>query len=90
MHKRYASKGNTIQRVVYSNLSIVTPKGVSPPALCDARATRESQNKLENTPPQLKSSVTSKSPVGGISAVTLIGKDTTLDHTQKAKKVYYS
>ena len=81
MHKRYASKDNTIQRVVYSNLSIVTPKGVPSPVLCDAGATRESQNKLENSPPQIQSSVTSKSP---------IGTDTTLDHSQKTKKICYS
>ena len=31
--------------------------------------------------------VTSKSPVGDISVVTLIRTDTTLDHSQKAKKV---
>ena len=32
--------------------------------------------------------VTYKSPVGDISAVTLIRTDTTLDHSQKAEKVY--
>ena len=31
--------------------------------------------------------VTSKSPVGNISVVTLKGTDTTLDHSQKAEKV---
>jgi len=31
--------------------------------------------------------VTSKSPVGDISVVTLIRTDTTLDHSQKAEKV---
>ena len=34
--------------------------------------------------------VTSKSPVGDISVVTLIRTDTTLDHSQKAEKVYES
>lgn len=38
-------------------------------------------------PPQTKIAVTSKSPVGDISVVTLIRTDTTLDHGQKAKKV---
>jgi hypothetical protein len=33
--------------------------------------------------------VTSKSPVGDISVVTLIRTDTTLDHSQKAEKVWY-
>ena len=35
-----------------------------------------------------KINVTSKSPVGDISVVTLIRTDTTLDHSQKAEKVY--
>ena len=35
-----------------------------------------------------KNHVTSKSPVGDISVVTLIRTDTTLDHSQKAEKVY--
>ena len=34
-----------------------------------------------------KNHVTSKSPVGDISVVTLIRTDTTLDHSQKAEKV---
>ena len=34
-----------------------------------------------------KNQVTSKSPVGDISVVTLIRTDTTLDHSQKAEKV---
>ena len=34
-----------------------------------------------------KIDVTSKSPVGDISVVTLIRTDTTLDHSQKAEKV---
>jgi len=38
-------------------------------------------------PPQTKIHVTSKSPVGDISVVTLIRTDTTLDHSQKAEKV---
>ena len=35
-----------------------------------------------------KIDVTSKSPVGDISVVTLIRTDTTLDHSQKAEKVW--
>ena len=38
-------------------------------------------------PPHGKINVTSKSPVGDISVVTLIRTDTTLDHSQKAEKV---
>ena len=40
----------------------------------------------EDTSPA-KIDVTSKSPVGNISVVTLIRTDTTLDHSQKAEKV---
>ena len=36
----------------------------------------------------VKNHVTSKSPVGDISVVTLIRTDTTLDHSQKAEKVW--
>ena len=45
-------------------------------------------SKLERTSPQRKIDVTSKPPVGGISVVTLIRTDTTLDHSHKAEKVY--
>ena len=41
----------------------------------------------EDTSPA-KIDVTSKSPVGDISVVTLIRIDTTLDHSQKAEKVW--
>ena len=40
----------------------------------------------EDTSPA-KIDVTSKSPVGDISVVTLIRIDTTLDHSQKGEKV---
>ena len=40
-----------------------------------------SLSKLERTPPHIKINVTSKSPVGDISVVTLIRTDTTLDHS---------
>jgi hypothetical protein len=45
-------------------------------------------SKLKVTLPQSKIHVTSKSPVGDISVVTLIRTDTTLDHSQKAEKVW--
>ncbi len=51
---------------------------------CDARG---SLSKLAGLPPRRKINVTSKSPVGDISVVTLIRTDTTLDHSQKAEKV---
>ena len=41
----------------------------------------------EDTSPA-KIDVTSKSPVGDISVVTLIRTDATLDHSQKAEKVW--
>ena len=46
--------------------------------------------KPRGSSPQTKINVTSKSPVGDISVVTLIRTDTTLDHSQKAEKVCYS
>ena len=56
------------------------------PCQCNSRG---ALSKLEGTPPQRKIDVTSKSPVGDISVVTLIRTDTTLDHSQKAEKVCY-
>ena len=56
---------------------------------CNARATHEMpSSKLKEQPPQRKIGVTSNLPVGRISVVTLIRTDTTLDHSQKAKKVW--
>ena len=52
---------------------------------CNARG---SLSKLAGVPPRRKINVTSKSPVGDISVVTLIRTDTTLDHSQKAEKVW--
>ena len=52
---------------------------------CNARG---SLSKLAGVPPRRKINVTSKSPVGDISVVTLIRTDTTLDHIQKAEKVW--
>ena len=66
----------------------VTPKGVLQPAACKASATREgSRASSWMRLPNQKSLVTSRSPVGDISVVTLIRTDTTLDHSQKAEKV---
>ena len=49
---------------------------------------RDSLSKLKRMSPHRKIIVTSKSPVGDISVVTLIRTDTTLDHSQKAEKVW--
>ena len=51
------------------------------------RNTRRPLSKLEGNLLPRKITVTSKSPVGDISVVTLIRTDTTLDHSQKAEKV---
>ena len=68
--------------------SFCYPEGCAAPG--DVRCqcnTRGLLSKLEKIPPQRKIHVTSKSPVGDISDVTLIRTDTTLDHSQKAEKV---
>ncbi len=48
------------------------------------RAPEQAQEDISPT----KINVTIKSPVGDISVVTLIRTDTTLDHSQKAEKVW--
>ena len=64
------------------------PEGCAAPGSVPCQCnTRGLLSKLEETPPQTKINVTSKSPVGDISVVTLIRTDTTLDHSQKAEKV---
>ena len=45
-------------------------------------------SKLRTTTPHRNIHVTSESPVGDISVVTLIRTDTTLDHSQKAEKIW--
>ena len=57
-------------------------------AVCEASATPEtSSGSAQTWFPIQKFGVTSKPPVGGISVITLIRTDTTLDHSQKAEKV---
>ena len=64
------------------------PKGCAAPGQVQCQCnTQGSLSKLKGAPPQAKINVTSKSPVGDISVVTLIRTDTTLDHSQKAEKV---
>ena len=69
-------------------MRICYPEGCAAPdgVRCQCN-TRGLLSKLEKIPPQRKIHVTSKSPVGDISDVTLIRTDTTLDHSQKAEKV---
>ena len=47
------------------------------------------RSKLRKTLPQRKIDVKVELPVGSVSAFTLIRTDTTLDHSQKAEKVWY-
>jgi hypothetical protein len=64
------------------------PKGCAAPGKVPCQCnTRRPLSKLKRTLPHRKINVTSKSPVGDISVVTLIRTDTTLDHSQKAEKV---
>jgi hypothetical protein len=82
------SLGNTLQVVLCKLSAKCYPKGCAAPGSvqCQCHA-RGPLSKLERAPPQRKINVTSKSPVGDISVVTLIRTDTTLDHSQKAEKV---
>ena len=58
------------------------PRGCAAPGSVPCQCnTRESPSKLKRASPQAKINVTSKSPVGDISVVTLIRTDTTLDHS---------
>ncbi len=62
----------------------ITPRGVLRPAVCDASATHEGLGASSRGHlPREKNNVTGKSPVGGISVVTLIRTDATLDYGQK-------
>ena len=64
------------------------PEGCAAPSFVPCQCyTQEPLSKLERTSSHVKINVTSKSPVGDISVVTLIRTDTTLDHSQKAEKV---
>ena len=66
------------------------PRGCAAPGQVPCQCnTQGFLSKLKKTPPQTKINVTSKTPVGVISVVTLIRTDTTLDHSQKAEKVWF-
>ena len=67
------------------------PKGLAASGKVQGqRNARVLLGKPEKTTPLRKINVTSKSPVGDISVVTLIRTDTTLDHSQEAEKVWAS
>ena len=65
----------------------VSLKGMLHRRVCKDNATCKGPKQSSEHPPHRKIDVTSKPPVGGISVVTLIRTDTTLDHSQKAEKV---
>ena len=75
------SNGN-VKRIVVTLEGCAAPSNVQ----CQCNTWR-SLSKLTGLPPQRKIDVTSKTPVGAISVVTLIRTDTALDHSQKAEKV---
>ena len=65
------------------------PKGCAATSFVPCQCnTWETLSKLKGNSLPRKIVVTSKSPVGDISVVTLIRTDTTLDHSQKAEKVW--
>ena len=71
------------------SLIIYAPRGCAAPGKVPCQGnTHECLSKLKATSSLRKIIVTCKSPVGDISAVTLIRTDTTLDHSQKAEKVW--
>ena len=83
---------NSIQRSANSCLDsfVGYPRGCAAPGQVPCQCnTQGFLSKLKKTPPQTKINVTSKTPVGVISVVTLIRTDTTLDHSQKAEKVWF-
>jgi len=74
--------------VVQLPQALCHPKGCAATRKCASlvQHMKASEQAREDTSPR-KIDVTSKSPVGDISVVTLIRTDTTLDHSQKAEKV---
>ena len=76
------------EMLIYCLLITSYPKGCAATGFVPCqRNTREPLSKLEGNSLPRKIDVTSKSPVGDISVVTLIRTDITLDHSQKAEKV---
>ena len=87
--KPEASQFTPTEASQYKFRSRLLPQRVCCPQLCamPVQHLRAPEQALEDTSPK-KIDVTSKSPVGDISVVTLIRTDTTLDHSQKAEKVW--
>ena len=87
--KPEASQCTPTEASQYKFRDRLLPQRVCCPQLCamPVQHLRAPEQALEDTSPE-KIDVTSKSPVGDISVVTLIRTDTTLDHSQKAEKVW--
>ena len=74
--------------MLFSDVKNNAPRGCAAPGKVPCQGnTHECLSKLKAASSPRKIIVTCKSPVGDISAVTLIRTDTTLDHSQKAEKV---
>ena len=76
------------QSEAWQTANELLPQRVCCPWLCamPVQHLQAPEQAREDTAPR-KIDVTSNPPVGGISVVTLIRTDTTLDHSQKAEKV---
>jgi len=84
----FATTGCDAMRNANLNYLSCYPEGCAATSFVPCqRNTQGTLSKLEEYPFPRKITVTSKSPVGDISVVTLIRTDTTLDHSQKAEKV---
>ena len=84
-------RSSTRTRTPQADIALYSPRGCAAPGSVPGQGnTQERLSKLEAASSQRKIVVTCKSPVGDISAVTLIRTDTTLDHSQKAEKVCLS
>ena len=83
-------KSSSIPSVVHrpKNLIQILPQGYAATKRCAGLVQHmmAPEQAQKDTSP-IKIDVTSKSPVGDISVVTLIRTDTALDHSQKAEKV---
>ena len=68
----------------------ITQKGLPHSAIvpCRRRQANRDRSKLRTPAPRRKIDVKSEQPVGCVSVFTLIRTDTTLDHSQKAEKVW--
>ena len=87
--KQAGAPGKKQQAVPWQTANELLPQRVCCPWLCamPVQHLQAPEQAREDIAPR-KIDVTSNPPVGGISVVTLIRTDTTLDHSQKAEKVW--